>query len=56
MTTRIILASAAALLAGLLAGCGSEPENATEGPSEQPAAQARLTCPPSAALRLITDV
>ena len=41
MTTRIILASAAALLAGLLAGCGSEPENATEGPSEQPAAQAK---------------
>ncbi|MBH1829304.1 hypothetical protein I5W35_19540 [Stenotrophomonas maltophilia] len=42
MTTRIILASAAALLAGLLAGCGSEPENATDKPSEQPAAQVNI--------------
>lgn len=41
MTTRIILASAAALLAGLLAGCGSEPENTTEKP-EQPAAKGNI--------------
>lgn len=55
MTTRIILASAAALLAGLLAGCGSEPENATEKPSEQPAAQANiLDGPIPSCERLIT--
>lgn len=42
MTTRIILASAAALLAGLLAGCGKDADTAAEQPSEQPTAKRNI--------------